>query len=71
VRNEFREAYAPGGVFEHINAPFEDCQVHEIRAEEYDNEPYDFCAFLVCAFEIPDAVTDVAVESTGDKSQKV
>ena len=71
LRNEFCEACAPGGVFEHVNASFEDRQVHEIRAEEYDDESYDFGALLVCAFEIPDAVHDVAVEPAGDKSQEV
>lgn len=69
--NEFCEACAPGGVFEHVNAPFEDRQVYEIRAEKYNDESYDFGAFLVCTLEIPDAVHDVAVEPTGDKSQKV
>lgn len=69
--NEFCETCAPGGVFEQVNASFEDCKVYEIRAEEYDDESYDFGAFLVCTLEIPDAVHDVAIEPTGDKSQKV
>jgi len=71
VGDEFREACAPSRVFEHVDAPFEDRQVHEIRAEEYDDESYDFGAFLVCTLEIPNAVHDVAIEPTGDKSQKV
>ena len=69
--DEFREPCAPGRVFKHVNAPLEDRQVYEIRAEEHDDESYDLGALLVGAFEIPDAVHDVAVEPARDKTQKV
>ena len=69
--NEFRKFCAPGGVFEQVNASFEDGQVYKIRAQEYNNESDDFCTFLVGALEIPDTVHDVAVEAAGDESEKV
>ena len=50
---------------------FEHEQVYPVRAEEYDNEAYGFGAFFVGAFEVPDAVHDVAVEATGNESEKI
>ena len=45
--------------------------IYTVRAEKNDNEADDFSAFLVGALEVPDAVHDVAVEPTGNETQKV
>jgi hypothetical protein len=58
-------------VGEQVDAAFEDKQVYRVRAQEYDGEPDDFGTLLVFAFEVPDAVAEVAVQAPRDKTEKV
>jgi hypothetical protein len=71
ARHEIADAHAPGNVFEQVDAAFEDEQVYRVRTQEHDGEPDDFGALLVLAFEVPDAVAEVAVQSPRDKAEKV
>ena len=54
-----------------MRSAFEYEQVYAIRAEEHDDEANDFSAFLVCAFEVPDAVAEVAVKPSGNESDEI
>ena len=54
-----------------MRCSFEYEQIYAVRAEENDNESYDFSAFLVRAFEVPDAVAEVTVKPSGNESDEI
>ena len=70
LRNEVGKRFAPGGV-QNVNGGFERYKVQGVGRKEHDNESNDFGAFAVMALEIPNAVHQVAVDGSKDKSEKV
>lgn len=69
--DEGGKSFAPGGVGEHVGRTFQDKQVDSVRAEEDDDESCDLGALLVCTLEVPDAVAEVTVETSGDKTEEI
>ena len=69
--DESGKACTPGGIFENIDAPFENKQVDSVRAKEHDNKACDFCSFFIGALEVPNAVAKITVESACYKSEKI
>ena len=61
LRDECGKARAPGCCCQDVCRSFENEQVYPVRAEEYNHEAHDFSALFICAFEVPDAVAEVAV----------
>ena len=70
MRNEVSKRLAPGGV-QNVNGGFERYKVQGVGCKEHDNESNDFGALAVMALEIPNAVHQVAVDGSKDKSEKV
>ena len=54
-----------------MRCAFEYEQVYAVRAEENDDEADDFGALFIGAFEVPDAVAEVAIKPSSNESDEI